>query len=667
MRKADYIALFIVILTVTVNIILILTLFRDFGFFSKYVTIGNDIIRDGLVGFSKSFEYSPFYSAICALFSIVFGSQLIYYAVLICVISGINMLLLVLITKRLFDERTAYISAIIYLFSSTLYVYNTDLLAAPLVILLNMSCLLAFLLYTDNPEKKVYLILSGLFLGLSVITRPNILIFAVLLSIYILVNPFRRHVLFFILPILLCILPVTVVNYMKSGEFILVEDSGPAVLYSSNNYNSIGIGYSPPGVLHVLESRYTRDQAFTPDTMEIFKEIAEALHNSSLRIGEINKFYLRETKKQVLGNPKRYISLSVKRIWYSLHFFSDYDVISSLRRGNHIRGLFFLIPTGFIIVFGITGLVFFGKQHIKYPVILIYLASYLAFFFLFYVTERLRLPVVFMFIPFASYCLHRIYDIIKEKNFEKLITVIISLFILSLVLSYENRDIAYRREHTKPKFLYLNNMIMGYYGDDINAIIENGKKILEIDPLYQPAWYYINSTLINPSIDSEQIEQIYEMRNIFSRSYSDIINEYKSILSKNIFDLEAIKFVSSYNVHFPQDSEEFNIVPDMIDTMKMLSPADPEIYYIEAVYYQVLRDFERSRESIKKAIDYGILYSSHYKESALVSANLFLMSGDRDNALGSLYLLKNLFPDDRDFQQFIDDRNLRDDLGALVQ
>jgi len=652
--------LLITLLIIIINMGLTLYAFRDYGFFSKYVTLGNDITREGIIGFSQSFEYSPLYSMFFAFFSLLFKSSFIYYAVLINIISGINAYLLMIISERLFGRVSAIISAVLYALSVPFVVYNTDLLAAPLVILFNLSSILAFLYYKDNPRGK-YIFASGLFIGLSAITRPNILIFAVFMALYIIYLD-RKHFFYYISAVLICLLPITAINYAKSGELVLVEDSGPAVLYSSNNYSSTGLGYSPPGVLHVLESRYTRDQKFTPDTMKLFKEIAVALHDRPMSIKEINAFYLAETKTQVFGNFSRFLSLSLRRVWYSLHFFADYDVISSLRRGNALKEKP-LIPGGILIVLGLSGIIILGRENRKHAFILLYLFSYLAFFSVFYITERLRLPMMIMLIPFSSKALLGFFSVIKRKDAERIIGGLLMAFVLFLMLSYENHDIKYRKEHTKTKFLYLNNIIMAFYEGNTGTIITNAQKILKIDPLYQPAWYYVHSAIHHPDTSPQDKERLQGIIDSFSKSYQTIIDEYRQVLSENIYDLEAIKFVSSFNINYPPESEEFRIVPDMTDVMKMLSPADPEVYYIESGYHARLGDYERALISMKEAVKYGILYSSYYRDSALMASGLFLEAGDRENALKSLNLLKNLFPRDSEFKRFIQEKGLAGELG----
>lgn len=647
----------IAVLAVLLNIILTLTVFKEFGYFSKYPTLGREIVNTGILCINESFEYSPLYSIACAMLYPLFQNSLTLYTLVINILSGINVYVLMLIALRLFDYKNAVISGIIFTVSSPLLIYNTDLLAAPIVLFLNSASILFFLYWTNTMNTR-HIRYSGLFLGLSVITRPNVLVFVCLASLYLLLIKQYKPLLNFIIPILLCILPITSINYIRTGNPVLVEDSGPPIFYSSNNYNSIGIGYAPPGVLQVLESRFERGQEFTPETSRLFKDIAIALHDREMNIKEINRFYINETLKQLKGDPKRYINLSLLRIWYALHFFEDYDVISSLRRKVLLERLPTL-PTGIIIVLGIIGLCLYGaKKHIKDPIIIIYILSYLIFFLLFYVTERLRLPMVFIFIPFASSVLISLHSMIRQKEIKKSASIILSMLLLTFALNYENNDIKFRREHTKPKFLYQQNIIRAFYQNDHITLLNNSVRTLELDPLYDSVWFYLNAIEGGPDLPHEYLALIKTIKNRFSISYDQIIQEYSNTLKEDPFNLEALKFVSSYYVQAPLQTDEFLIVADMLDIMKAVSPADPEVYYIEAYYHNRTSDIHNAVQSIEKAIEYGILYSKHYKDSALLASHLFLLYGNRESAVASLRIMKNLFPEDRDYIYFIENRGL---------
>lgn len=639
------------ILTVIISIIFTLTIFNQSTFFSKYPTLGAEIWQNGLLSSPESFEYSPLYSIICALLYPLLGSRLLYYALLMSIIGGLNVYILILITKKLFDDRTALISSILYIISAPFIIYNTDLLAAPLVVLFNALSILYFLYWTDDPSKK-NIIYSGLFLGLSVIIRPNILVFVCFISLYLLIKRNIKPLLYFIIPIFLCILPITTVNFIRTGELVLVEDSGPPILYSSNNYNSIGLGYAPPGVLQVLEARFERGQEFTAETSRLFKDIAIALHDRDMTVSEINSFYLQETKKQILGDPKRYIRLSLQRLWYSFHFFADYDVISTLLRGEKIRNYF--LPSGILLILGLTGLFLYKEKHIKYPIIIIYILSYLVFFFLFYVTERFRLPLIYIIIPFSSHALLSIYEMLRKKEIEKTIIIIVSIFALFIAFGFENNTITYRKEHTKPKFLYQFHIITAYYQNDYAFLIDTARKILRLDPMYDSVWFYLNRLRNDPELPAEYIPKINNIYKDFRVSYEQIIEKYRQKLSVDLYDLEALKFVSSFNVQLSADTDDFRIIPDMIDQMKMISPADPEIYFIESAFYNKLADNNNAIQAIDRAIEYGILYSFHYRDSARLAVHIYLNAEEEQKAITALNLLKNLFPDDIEFRRIIE-------------
>ena len=176
--------------------------------------------------------YDPGYTVFLAAIYKVFGRN--YYAVT-AIQSAMNAMipvLIFLIASMLFSRSVGIIAALFVSLDQAAIMHSVVLGTEAFFPLLLGCAILFFLKFLKNPEKRKYLILVGLFLGLTIVTRYMLILFPLFMFSTILFIPgirFRGKVASIILIsmiIALCILPVTALNYMNTKEIHLVERSG---------------------------------------------------------------------------------------------------------------------------------------------------------------------------------------------------------------------------------------------------------------------------------------------------------------------------------------------------------------------------------------------------------------------------------------------------------
>ena len=153
------------------------------------------------------------------------------------VLGSLSVVLTYLISLRLFGKKVGITAGFITAFYSILIIYDAQLLVPCLAIFLIMLGIY-FLVVGIQSNKSLMFLLGGLSLGLSAIARPTILVFIVTAFIFLLWVCFKasnllnkKSVLLFGIGVILAITPVTIRNYVKSGEFVLIGSYGGINLY----------------------------------------------------------------------------------------------------------------------------------------------------------------------------------------------------------------------------------------------------------------------------------------------------------------------------------------------------------------------------------------------------------------------------------------------------
>jgi 4-amino-4-deoxy-L-arabinose transferase-like glycosyltransferase len=272
------------------------------------------------------------------------------------------------------------------------------------------------LIYAFNRFTIKWFIISGVFCGLMVLTRPYGIILPLLVSIYYLIkqNNFIKsvkHSLILFLFLIITILPWTIRNYHVFDNFVFISTNGGVDLYIGNNPNSIGTfswSFLNKEIIHQVENsgkedvadkiyrRYAVDyiihnpvKVLSRVPRKIFWMFAEDRDSYAQNINGIN---YSDSGHTVSYKEKGKGSLFIKKTaayWIFMGLFQLYYMIiiygflmylifsiyyRKLKEGD---GLFLFIIAYFLLL----AIVFFGDPRFHYPIIPIIVVFFVQYIF----------------------------------------------------------------------------------------------------------------------------------------------------------------------------------------------------------------------------------------------------------------------------------------------
>ena len=308
---------------------------------------------------------------------------------------------LVLVGRRMFDRRAAFISGIVAACYPILIFFDGELLATSVASFLGVLLLFLVLRAWDGKGARPWVI-AGLVLGLAGVNRPTILIFGLALVVWLMLDRSRprRAWAGLILGAAVFILPVTVRNALVARDPVPIAYQGGVNFYMGNNPEADGKSARLPGW-----SELGRDwSAFERDT----RRMAEAEAGRTLTASEESRFWTVKALRFLADHPSRAAALLGRKIYYlangfeiannkDVYFFGRYSPILGALVWK--RGLAF--PTGLLIPLAAIGLVFSTGRPKKPWVLYLYLLCQAIAILAFFVCARFRVAVLPVLILFA--------------------------------------------------------------------------------------------------------------------------------------------------------------------------------------------------------------------------------------------------------------------------
>jgi len=298
------------------------------------------------------------------LFHILFASIVIY--------------LVYLLTKKIFNERTAIVAAII---SALLPEFIYAVLSfSPTVIyhLLVLSILIIFLNFEKIKFRYLYI---AFLIALTIYFRSEFVLFFLMIVLFFLLK--KQYIistkLFFI--VLILILPWSIRNYLVFEKVVPLSTSFGLNLYRGNNAEGIG--------------SWGEDETEAKISM---------LGMDNLEL-EVNKIYQSKAVEFFQANPDQVIKNAFVKLYYFWVYYPNEQ------RSAHPV---YLIPSIFLLLFFLYGIVVsydWKKHHFTY-MFLIFSTIVVVIFF---PMARYQTMMKIAMIPFASYGISKIVDFFVPK------------------------------------------------------------------------------------------------------------------------------------------------------------------------------------------------------------------------------------------------------------
>ncbi|MFQ5491190.1 MAG: tetratricopeptide repeat protein [Phycisphaerae bacterium] len=309
--------------------------------------------------------------------------------------------------------------------------FDGELLIVSLLVFLDLLMLWLMLRTADRPRPLSWLII-GIVLGASAIARPNILLFAPAVLIWIVVlhrSQWRRVVGYgacFVAGICIPILPVTVRNLVVGDDLVLISSQAGVNFFIGNNPDSDGMQAVVPGTSPEWWPGYHQSIAR-----------AEKAMGRDLKPSEVSQYYSGQAFQFMGDHPGDAAALMLKKLQM---FWTRWEVSNNKIiqfSAQHYTPLLTYLPLRFGLVgpLGLLGLVLsLGHAKRLFPLwgfVLIYMTSVVLFF----VTARYRMPVVPVLLLLGAYAACRCIAVLRTRQWRQLGLTLMILALAAMLVT----------------------------------------------------------------------------------------------------------------------------------------------------------------------------------------------------------------------------------------
>ena len=442
---------------------------------------------------------APLYPIFLAAVYKVFGHDYMVARLIQSLVGSLSCGLVFLIGRRAFGRLVGGLAGFAAASYWVLIYFDGELLIPALIVFLDLVMILLLLRALRSPSRISHL-LPGLALGLSAIARPNVLLFApaVVLWLVVVYRPAWRRSLtyagFFGLGCVLVILPVTVRNYVVGKDRVLIASQGGVNFYIGNNPASDGHTAIVPGTPGDWWGGYRASIAR-----------AEQAMGRSLAPSEVSRYYYRQAAAFWWNQPGKALELTARKLW----------LFWNRREISNNKGMYFWterftpvvrwLPLGFGVIgpLGITGLVLcWRRRRDLFPVcgfVVVYMISVVLFF----CTARYRVPVLGPLMLLAAHASVCLVNAVRQKRWQD---VGLQLAVLVPAALFVNAVPARSRSSSDVQSLRMLALAYVEHGD-LAAALEHYEAAVRADPTNLSARYDLGTTLAQLGLLSEAAEQ----------------------------------------------------------------------------------------------------------------------------------------------------------------
>jgi Tfp pilus assembly protein PilF len=338
------------------------------------------------------FFRAPAYSALLAAVYAVFGRDLMAARVLNVVLQGAAVWAVWRVGRAYIAPAVGVIAALLLAVNGMAIYFAGEMVSTSAEMLAAILGLWATVRMTRDRSLPT-VIVCGLSWGLAAVVRPNFLfVFPVALAaacFSLRAKPgglFGRHTLtagaVWLAAAFAPILPVTAVNYLKSGEFVLIATQGGVNFWIGNNPESTGIMSALPG----YGNAWTMEDAQAEAERELGRPVDPA---------ELSRFYYAKGWGFLSRHPALAAQFMIRK---TAVYFNRFE-ISNNKHIEYFSAVSPWLPPlqklnfGLLVPLGLLGFWAARRQawaRITAGLVALYAASVVIFF----VTSRFRMPIV---------------------------------------------------------------------------------------------------------------------------------------------------------------------------------------------------------------------------------------------------------------------------------
>jgi len=381
---------------------------------------------------STPYVRPPAYPFFLAAVYLVTGTSFTAVRLIQIILGLISCLLLYRLGRRAFSEPVALLAAF---FMSTYWIFiffEGELNEPALTVFLLLAFMNLAMDWSRDPGVR-RAALMGAILGVLALMRSEIILFYPLVLLWAVWRCAGRPLTerlwrAAVIPavILLCIAPVTLRNYLASGEFVPISTIGGLNLYAGNNPQATG--YFPN-----LDYRELFGVSTTLTHMN-FPQLVNALERKTgqenLGHADLQRFFVQEALKYMRENPLDTLATAMKKV---LYYWGPSEISSNKIVAMEKKSSLVLryLPPYFVFLslaaVGVAMLLLGKRAGVQSPDrltaggVLSLIALFVAVSFLthvlFFVVARFRVPIIPFVLLFAAFSTYQFYLLAQSRNY----------------------------------------------------------------------------------------------------------------------------------------------------------------------------------------------------------------------------------------------------------
>jgi Flp pilus assembly protein TadD/4-amino-4-deoxy-L-arabinose transferase-like glycosyltransferase len=364
----------------------------------SYLELAQHIVAGNWLAGDAPFWQPPGFPYLLAAFVSLFGDG-VFTAVRVAhaLLGAGSTVLVYLLSQHAFGRPAATLAASCTALYGPLIYFEGELLSVALEVFLNLALLLTLVRATESDRMSAWA-LSGLVAGAAAITRPNVLLFVVVVGLAHIAQATehtRRRTFacltMAVMGLIVVIAPVTIRNAVVGEEFVLISANGGVNFHIGNHARQDSMVAIHPGV-------------------DWERLVAEPLAAGSFTAGERSRYFYLRGFDSIVADPVGWLELLGHKVWQLLQgpeIKRNQDVYYARAHSRVLsvllwdRGLSF--PHGLLAPFMLLGLVLtWRRRHPTLRLMRLFLAGYAGSVILFFVTSRYRVPIVPVATMFAA-------------------------------------------------------------------------------------------------------------------------------------------------------------------------------------------------------------------------------------------------------------------------
>ena len=363
------------------------------------------ISKGDILGGRGVYGQSPLYPYFLALIYQLFGHSYLIVRIFQMLMGAGTCVLLYLIGRSTFNRMVGIISGIICSLYGVLIFYEGELLRVTLTVFLTV--LLVFSITRILKTKKVAIwLIPGIVLGLLILCRPNNIILAPFILIWLVFVTRKNKKLLaerficFFFGILLALTPLFVRNHIVGVNLFSMSSQGVNAFIGGHDSRSTGCGF-----YQIQDDTY------------LGKNQMQTCFN---------------ILKTAFKTPSKWFKQQAKKFDA---FWNGYEIPnnSNFYLSRKFSGLLSLPLPGFAFIasMGIMGIIISVGNRQKYLLLYLIVIGCFCSVMVFYILSRFRQPIVPFLILFTGFFINWLWKKGKDKNFRKLVFSLLCVVVLS--------------------------------------------------------------------------------------------------------------------------------------------------------------------------------------------------------------------------------------------